>query len=364
VPFEFEPGESVASGIRRIVDEQLAEALDELRESKPAKADETVHAARKRFKRIRAVVRLIRDELGDDTFALENASFRDAGGSLAEARDAAVLVQTLDALKGRVDDATFAAARKLLLARRRLISRRVLKNGSGLESVARAAEQARERVANWQIDRDGFRALRPGLKRIYQDGREAYKRCEPGTPAEVFHEWRKQVKNLWHQLEVLEPIWPAVMKKLADECHELADALGKEHDLAVLRQVLEAETMTNASEPSAILPSLESDRQQLQREALTLGARIYAEKPNAFLRRLAKYWKAWHADHEVAPAADAEDVASETSAHEESAPESPDDTPGTDTGGSGPADTAAVSAAAQGATTGATGAGPSDNGHG
>jgi CHAD domain-containing protein len=306
VAFELEPDESVGSGVRRIVDEQLASALAELRDADPAKADETVHAARKRFKRIRAVVRLIRGELGDETFATENASFRDAGATLGEARDAAVLVQTLDRLKDRVDGAAFTAARRKLLARRKLVSRRVLGDGNGLGGVARAAEQARDRVADWRIERDGWRAVRPGLERIYQDGREAYKRTDADAPPEVFHEWRKRVKNLWHQLEVLEPIWPPVMKKLADECHVLADALGREHDLAVLREVLEAEALTHASEPSPVLAPLEADRRELRREALDLGARIFAEKPKAFVRRLGKYWKAWKAaqgDSQGEPAA-------------------------------------------------------------
>ena len=355
--FELEPGETVGTGVRRIVDEQLAEALDELRNSKPAKADETVHAARKRFKRIRAMVRLIREELGEETFAHENASFRDSGASLAEARDAAVLVQTLDRLKDRLDPEVFAPARKLLLARRRMISRRVLKDGNGLESVARAAEQARDRVAGWTIDHDGFRALRPGLQRIYRDGRRAYKLCQPGAHADLFHEWRKQVKNLWHQLEILEPIWPEVMKKLADECHALADALGQDHDLAVLRTVLEAEAPTSAGQPSPLLQAIEADRSDLQRCARTLGARIFAEKPKAFVARLARYWKAWHAD-------DARDDASDEPAETPQA-EAPAEAPAASVGveaagGGGTAETSSAAPTAHAATAAPAGSG---NGH-
>ena len=58
--FELQMGESVEAGVRRIVDEQLQDALDELRGADPRKADAAVHAARKRFKRIRSLVRLVR----------------------------------------------------------------------------------------------------------------------------------------------------------------------------------------------------------------------------------------------------------------------------------------------------------------
>ncbi len=143
--FELQSDESVEAGIRRIVDEQLESALEELRGTDPRKADAAVHAARKRFKRIRAVVRLVRKGLGSEVFERENASFRDAGGTLAEARDAAVLIQTLDTLKMNVEAAAFLTARKRLLARRRAVRKRVLTGGNGLESVARTVENYRRR---------------------------------------------------------------------------------------------------------------------------------------------------------------------------------------------------------------------------
>lgn len=291
--FELETGESVEAGIKRIIDEQLASALSDLRTSDPRKTDAAVHAARKRLKRIRALVRLVREELGEETFNRENAAFRDAGGNLSEARDAAVLVATLDSLKSAVDPAPFAAARKKLLARRRAVSKRVLQAGSALESVAAQIETARQRVADWRIDRDGWDALKPGLKHIYSQARAAYECAEVGGEAELFHEWRKRVKDLWHQSELLEALWPEVMKGLADQFHALADILGEEHDLSVLQSVLEAEALARAEEVSAVAQAAASKRAQKQRQAKSLGARIFAERAGAFTKRLGHYWTAW-----------------------------------------------------------------------
>jgi CHAD domain-containing protein len=293
VAFELETGERVEAGIKRIIDEQLASALTDLRSSDAKKADSAVHAARKRLKRIRALVRLVRQELGEETFNRENAAFRDAGGSLSEARDAAVLVATLDSLKSTVDPAAFAAARKKLLARRRAVARRVLQTGSALETVAVQIEAARQRVANWNIGHDGWDSLKPGLKHIYDQARAAYQCAEVGGQPELFHEWRKRVKDLWHQTEVLEAIWPEVMKSLADQFHALADILGEEHDLSVLKSVLEAEALARAEEVSAVAEAAGSKRAQRQQEAKSLGARIFAERPGAFTKRLGHYWTAW-----------------------------------------------------------------------
>jgi CHAD domain-containing protein len=301
VSFELESGEGVEAGIRRIVDAQLENALEELRQQDRRKVDEAVHSARKRLKRVRAVARLVREELGDDVYQRENTAFRDAGRTLSEARDAAVLVQTLESLKGRVEPAAFAAARKALVARRRAIHQRVIEQGHGLEGVSKAVDEARERVSKWQIERDGWKALRTGLRRIYGDGRQAFKLAGQGAHEEVFHEWRKQVKHLWHQLEVVEPVWPEVIKALGDECHALADLLGKEHDLAVLREVLEKESLVAAKEVESVAEAVETSRTDLQQQALFLGRRVFAEKPKAFVRRIGKYWQAWQAQSAAKP---------------------------------------------------------------
>ena len=301
MPFELQPCESVSAGIRRIVDEQLANALEDLGAADAKGADVVVHAARKRFKRVRAVLRLVRAELGEETFASENAAFRDAGGSLSEARDAAVLVETLESLKASADPGAYAAARRVLLARRRAVNERVLAAGNGLEQVAAAAQAARARVAGWTIETDGWDAVRRGIKRAYREGRASFAIARPGAHAELFHDWRKRVKDLWHQLEVVEGVWPDVVKALADECHTLAETLGNEHDLAVLREVLEAEALARAEPVSAVVAAAEARRAELQQAALALGARIYAERPRAFVERLGTYWEAWKSEGPVAP---------------------------------------------------------------
>jgi len=165
---------------------------------------------------------------------------------------------------------------------------------------------------------DGWDALRPGLKRIYGEARAAYERAEIGGEAELFHDWRKRVKDLWHQSEVLEGTWPVVMKEMAEQFHALADILGDEHDLSVLKAVLEAEALARAEEVSPAVEVAESHRAILQRKAKALGARIFAERAGAFTRRLGEYWTAWKREAAVVEvkeeevvelrAADGEDV--------------------------------------------------------
>jgi CHAD domain-containing protein len=76
--------------------------------------------------------------------------------------------------------------------------------------------------------------LGAGVQRSYRNGCEALAVAQEEPSQEHFHEWRKQVKYLWHQLHVLQPIQLGQLTALADHAHALADALGDDHDLAIL----------------------------------------------------------------------------------------------------------------------------------
>ena len=148
--FELRHDESLRKGIRRIVGKQLEGAQESLSDSNRSSLDERIHSVRKRFKRVRAVVRLVRDAIGESAYQTENESFRDAGRPLSEVRDAKVLLEALEKLKeksGReARHAPFRQARKALIAHQREVHQRVLEDEKAFADTASAIEQARERL--------------------------------------------------------------------------------------------------------------------------------------------------------------------------------------------------------------------------
>lgn len=109
--------ESIGAEIKRIAQEQTDKAIEQLTEeiksdnidsSSNAAAvnerQEAIHDVRKRIKKIRAVVRLVRDELGKEVYKRENECFRDAGRGLSEVRDAQVLLETFNKLEKHFAD--------------------------------------------------------------------------------------------------------------------------------------------------------------------------------------------------------------------------------------------------------------------
>jgi CHAD domain-containing protein len=105
---------------------------------------------------------------------------------------------------------------------------------------------------------------------------------------EGLHEWRKRVKDLWYHHTLLRSLWPPVMQVVGDEAHELADRLGDDHDLAMLAGWVRE----HADAGPELFDAVERRRAKLQAEALGLGARLYAERPAAYTRRLRRLWKA------------------------------------------------------------------------
>ncbi|MBC8120884.1 MAG: CHAD domain-containing protein [Gemmatimonadaceae bacterium] len=294
--FRLDDNQSAAEGLRRIVREQLDEAIEQLGRDDEY-WNEVVHEVRKSFKRVRAILRLMRDELGE-VYLRENACLRDAGRSLSGARDAQVLIETFDTLSdGPSEPLSSGIATGI---------RETLIKGQNVTGMSRPAQEQvatlittlkrmQRRVRKWPITRSGWSALADGLKRIYRHGRVSLTTAYKEPTAENFHEWRKRVKDLWHHYQILEPIWSEVVSVQAEQAHALADLLGDDHDLSVLRERLVAasEEFGGHSNVAMAIELIDRRCAHLRWSAQLLGQRLYADRPGAFLRRNRTYWQAW-----------------------------------------------------------------------
>jgi CHAD domain-containing protein len=80
--FRLKRDGSIASEIRRIVSSQLEVAISELRIVGDPESDEAVHDARRRVKKIRAVIRLVRPAL-DKRYRAVDRELKDVSRLLA-----------------------------------------------------------------------------------------------------------------------------------------------------------------------------------------------------------------------------------------------------------------------------------------
>lgn len=248
---------------------QLESAVEELAGRKP-----NIHGARKQLKRARATLRLLRAAIGDELYRSENVVARDAARPLSRARDDEVMN---DALKGLAERFGTAISGVNVRQAAHEVS------AKQLGGIKTALKRAMTRAQKWQPDADGWDSIAKGLHSTYRRAQRALRNSRKDRATEDLHEWRKQTKYLWHQLQILTPIAAGPVGELADEFHHLADYLGEEHDLAVLRPRV----------PASATDLVDRRREELQDKAFALGERLYADKSKTFVHSLEKLWTQW-----------------------------------------------------------------------
>jgi CHAD domain-containing protein len=290
--------EPVETEVRRVVREQVDKALAEIRDDQLGQP-ETIHQVRKRCKKIRAVLRLVRGSLSDpDTYAFENACFRDAARSLSALRDTEALIEACDKLlKNSQEDGKqerFASIRQELVRAREQLAQQTQQLEDKLTAFSQKITGARRRLIHWKLNADGPQAVEYGLKRAYRRGRRAMDRAYRNPSGQNFHEWRKRVKYHWYHCRLLRDLWTPVIKARIAQLDELATLLGDYHDLDVLRpriQSLHRQTAATKTK-QRFLRMIEERQNEIRSQARHYGNKIFAEKPKHLCRRFRCYYNA------------------------------------------------------------------------
>ena len=293
--FKFKRKESVAEAVQRISRGCVDEALENLKEKERFEA---IHSVRKEIKKLRAVLRLVREEIGEGPYKKGNRCLREAADELAGPRDAYVQVKVLDELAP--DPAVKSSSRDFREMHSALAKEchekaiRFRKSGSA-KMVERLLRRQSAKFEKLQIEKGGWSLIGAAIKRSYSAGREALEQARLDPSAENFHEWRKRVKDLWYYIQLLKPVWPKQMSAMIKVLEELGEYLGDDHDLHMLKQATIRKLIPNGREDETgrLIEQIDARRRELQVAALTLGSGFYAAKPSTFSDELHRYWKAW-----------------------------------------------------------------------
>jgi CHAD domain-containing protein len=262
--------------VRDVLLEQLDDAIGRFK--KNGKSDATVHDVRRELKRARATLRLLRKSIGGPAYRRDNWAIRDVARLLTPLRDAKVLVRTLGRLRSVSDDNDLRAAGSLLRRQfqeeRHAIGRRLLPKH--LVAAADTLQSVRARIREIPRGRLDQAAISDGLGRVYKAGRRAFRRVKDNATDARLHEWRKQVKYLFNQIDVVRQLGGAKWKMRRKYSNRLADILGDDHDLAVLHAKINASANHEVSRRFAL--RIEKHRTVLQRQARRLGKVLYGGK--------------------------------------------------------------------------------------
>jgi len=256
--------------LRASLSEEVRGAIGELEGGGDAKA---VHACRVRLKRARSLAR-VGHTFAPGLSAVFNDSARGIMGSLADARNLSALARSS----------------------RRLAKRSKKRAAAGLKTAGDALEAAREAAAPIDLAavnaglRDllalaqvwpeaSARQVKRGARRVVRRARKAWRQgSEREASADKRHAWRQREKDRLYAAALMEDVWPARRRHAANQ--RLVDLLGREHDLMLLTQRLEASPSLAGDEASATaaLKALKVRRKQLTKRARRVAARLHGER--------------------------------------------------------------------------------------
>jgi len=293
--FEFKKKKSVRKAVRRLAQKQICKALQHLEHCEKLEA---VHEVRKDTKQLRALLRLVRTAMRCSVYRRSSRLLRKAAAQLALARDSHVKV---NALTGLVSHFKHELAPRSFGEIKRILAADCAKQQAALSHrhAARKASKLFKALSRdpacLLIERSGWPAIAPGIKRSYRDGRRGCVLAQKSGKPEDFHEWRKRAKDLYYQVGLLRPIWPEQVAAAEAELKHLSDCLGDDHDLFLLteRRTIKRFAKKVPEEAEALKAFADRRQRELRNEAFALGSRFYEEEPSNFCRRLRQYWKRW-----------------------------------------------------------------------
>jgi len=298
--YELRSDESVPEGIRRIVREEFKSAAGQLKTRNSAKRDEAIHEARKSIKKIRGVLRLVQPELGRE-FTSEDKLLRDAGRKLSAFRDAGSVIEVFDDLKHKyrqeLGTRTLTSIRRGLIVRKRQAYQEAQATNL-LNKMAAWLKAAHKRATKWPLQTDGFPAIAQGLQNTFRRGQRALTHAQKRPRPENYHDWRKRVKDHWYHIRLLEGLWTDVMHAYEKSLKDLETWLGDDHNLVLLREriVAEPDFYGKETDVDLLLSLIDKYQKELRENALSLGQRVYEEKPRQFRNRMKGLWQAWQSE--------------------------------------------------------------------
>ncbi|OCW57942.1 CHAD domain-containing protein [Hoeflea olei] len=296
--YRLRPGAKLTREIRRIATEQYRQAIAVLR-TQPDGEAEAIHDARKCFKRLRGLMRLI-SGAAPDFAARENARLRDAARTLSQLRDATALVEALDHL---IESEATADNHEVLFGiRSRLAERRdriAAADTAGAERITAAISACEAGIAALDgLSLPGKRAraaklVSRGVAKNYGRAVSALETAlASGDPAH-WHDLRKRIKYHRMHVQLLGALWPGEMALRADVADLAGEALGDDHDLVTLDALIAADpdTLGTTDEIAVLRGCMAARATRLHAQVRDLVTNLLADDRKLVERRIEALYK-------------------------------------------------------------------------
>lgn len=292
--YRIDPRAPLSDEVRRIGIGQIGEAIA-LLDAGRSKPDGGAHEVRKRFKRLRGLIRLVA-AAAPDFRRREERRIKAIAASLSAIRDATAAVETIDRLvseTGERKGAEHLIALRVALAARR--DRIVGEQGALERTIDRAAADLRLMEKAFESlclpDAAGMAAelLAKGMEETWFAARKASRKAGRKGRDRDFHRLRKSVKYHEMHLQLLSGAWPA-LKLRRKEAERLGERLGEMHDIPVLMEAIGSGKPGTGADRKFVRRLLQEKRRKLGAECLNTAGKLFKAFPEEALRGVAVHY--------------------------------------------------------------------------
>jgi CHAD domain-containing protein len=288
----LEADEPLRAGLLRVADNLVKHAVERIRNPTSDRVED-LHFVRVTIKRLRAILGLIRPAIKKRVFDRGNVRLRNAAQRLSFARDADIARQTLTTLplakQSEMDSAAVA------LARFRKNDAPEADISKTMKVIALGLNQTRRNLHRLQISRHEWKAIEPGLRKVYRQCRKRMRRALRHGDYDAYHKWRIRIKRLYYELQMLHSVWPARLTKIVAGLNKLQDQIGADHDLVVLKRSLDRspDWFGGSESVERVIRSVNDKRRKLKRTTDPLGKAILDQTSRSFVGESGEHWNNW-----------------------------------------------------------------------
>lgn len=235
-------------------------------DDKTLSQDKAIHQIRRRFKKLRALIHLLQNDLSKSFFKKQNRIFKECAHSFSASRDQKVLGDTyLEIIrKYTLDEQTYDAILQAIRS-----SKPSLDADQSFLNIKERLQKNLKTLKHYKLRKNTKAHFLSCLKKTYQKTDKLRKTAIKKKSDFYFHEWRKWVNYYGFQLFLIDK---KEFQKKAEALKSLAHILGDIHDITVFKAFLHTSDTPLNKEFETFL---DKEQALLKEEALKLGEEIF-----------------------------------------------------------------------------------------
>ncbi|WP_319501240.1 CHAD domain-containing protein [uncultured Draconibacterium sp.] len=255
-----------------------------------------IHEVRTNIKKIRGLLRLLRHEIGDESYSEMNDYYRNLAQEVALLRDDTSQIELLNEIKSKLHNPAVTKALDIIISQHRRNRKKAFdhfKQSGHAEDIKQMILSLQQMMHSLNFAGDPESFILKSLQHVYRRARSAFELTEFLNDDEIYHYWRKQAKYLTYHLMLLNKAWPNSIRAYISDLSLLGSTLGKLHDLNLFHEAIKNKSILIPDKQSRekLMRYLYNRRLVLRKRVQALGEQCFAESSDAFAIRIFKNWE-------------------------------------------------------------------------